>query len=574
MTAGGYVPLRRSQGTVSLEGAVLILAALYIGVFALFPLTRLLWEAFSAGKSGEPLGLLLDQWKSPSTQRALWHTIEVSVLSVIVSVILGTGIALAIVLTDVRAKALATFTLMLPMLIPPQITALAWVELMAPSSALMSLFGLAAEPGTTNPLYSREGIILVMGIEHAPLVYLAIRAGLNSVPSDLVESARLAGAAPGRVLWSIILPLMVPAILAGITLSFISSIANFGTPAVLGIPGRYPVLTTLIYQRLQGFGASALGETAALSLILAVLAIIGLAIRAWLAGRMASKTDMSSARFQGFSLGVWRMPVSTILWSLLMVISILPLVALFSASISKAIGVPLDFVTATLDHYRLVLSSEAVVRAFSNSFMLAIITSVASISIALPIAYFAAVRQRPFARALEMIADLPYAVPGTVVAIGVILVLLRPLPLIQVSLYGTMGILVFAYLARFLSLGLRPVIAGAELLDKAIDEAGQMAGAHVFRRIRSIILPVLAPAAAAGALLIFMAAFNELTVSALLWSSGNETIGVSIFMFHYEGNSPAANALACLALAVTIGLALIISLFGRYLPEGAIPWRA
>jgi iron(III) transport system permease protein len=165
-------------------------------------------------------------------------------------------------------------------------------------------------------------------------------------------------------------------------------------------------------------------------------------------------------------------------------------------------------------------------------------------------------------------------VPGTVLAIAVIIMFLPPLPLLGVSLYGTLGIILVAYLARFLALALRPTVAGMELVSRNLDEAAQVAGAGVFTRLRAIILPAVAPSAAAGALLIFMTAFNELTVSALLWSTGRETLGVVVFFLAYEGNSPAAAAVAVISIAVTLALALVASALARNLPEGVVPWRA
>jgi iron(III) transport system permease protein len=113
-----------------------------------------------------------------------------------------------------------------------------------------------------------------------------------------------------------------------------------------------------------------------------------------------------------------------------------------------------------------------------------------------------------------------------------------------------------------------------ERVDRNLDEAAQVAGAGVLRRLRSVILPAVAPSAVAGALLIFMTAFNELTVSALLWSTGNETLGVVVFSLQYEGNSPAAAAVATVAIIVTLALATLASVLGRNLPEGVVPWRA
>ena len=152
--------------------------------------------------------------------------------------------------------------------------------------------------------------------------------------------------------------------------------------------------------------------------------------------------------------------------------------------------------------------------------------------------------------------------PGTVLAIAIIIVFLPPLPLLNVSLYGTIGIILVAYLARFLALALRPTVAGMELVSRNLDEAAQVAGAGVITRLRAIILPAVAPSAAAGALLVFMTAFNELTVSVLLWSTGRETLGVAVFFLHYEGNSPAAAAVATISIVVTLALAFLTSLLG------------
>ena len=126
---------------------------------------------------------------------------------------------------------------------------------------------------------------------------------------------------------------------------------------------------------------------------------------------------------------------------------------------------------------------------------------------------------------------------------------LKPLPLLGISLYNTIWIILFCYIARFLVLGLRPVISGYYQLDRTLEEAAQIAGARLLRRLRTIILPLVAPAATAGALLIFLTAFNELTVSALLWSSGSETLGVVFFSFQQGGDSTYAAALGALTVA-------------------------
>jgi len=550
---------------------VLIIAlAVYVVALGVLPLARLFVEAFLPGRGGELFGVLLQQWRTPAAQTALIHTLEASALATLVSVLIGVVVAFVLALTDIRNKAALIFVALLPLLVPSQITALAWIELT--SSSMFALLGLAPAPGETNMLYSKGGIVLVMGIEHSTLVFLAVRAGLRNLPRDLIEAARLGGAHPLRVARSVILPLALPALLAGAALAFVASIGNFGIPALLGIPGRYTMLTTLIYQHLQGFGPRVLGEVAALAVGLGALAVAGLLLPVVVRG---FAIQGGSAPLEPFPLGRSRAWAESLLWILLTVIAVMPLVALLAASLAPALGVPLRFDTATLANYRFaLLEQDATLRAFGNSLLLAFTTALVSAAVALPLAYFATLRQSRTARVLDAVAAVPYAVPGTVLAIVIILVFLPPVPLLNVSLYGTIGIILIAYLARFLALVLRPTMAAIGLINKNLDEAAQIAGAPLLLRLRAVILPSVAPSVMAGALLIFMSALNELTVSALLWSTGRETLGVVVFALQYEGNSPAAAAVATISVALTLALAMLATTLRGRLPEGVVPWQA
>jgi len=198
---------------------------------------------------------------------------------------------------------------------------------------------------------------------------------------------------------------------------------------------------------------------------------------------------------------------------------------------------------------------------------------VAAVVIAIPLAYFLVWRQSRLLRFVNVVTEIPYAVPGVVLAIAAILLFVKPIPVLGISIYNTVWIILFCYLARFLVLGLRPVVSGYHQLDRTLEEASQIAGARLARRLRTIILPLIAPTAAAGALLIFLTAFNELTLSALLWSSGSETLGVVFFSFQQGGDSTYAAALGVLTVAVSIALMLSTLLLAGRLPSGVLPWR-
>ena len=252
-----WIPPTRGEhiAFLTLLGVVVLLAVVPIG--------RLAQEALAPGGKVDPT-LLAGILESPAVWRAARNTLTVSLGGVVLAVALGGAFALLVTLTDLRGKKPLVFCFMLPLMIAPQVTALAWIDLFGPNSTLLGALGLAPRPGTRHPLYGPEGIILLLGLEQAPVVFLAVRAGLRALPRDLVEAAQAAGAKPWRIVRTIVLPLMVPAFAAGGMLAFVGSIGNFGIPAFLGIPSGFTVLVTLIYQRLAGFGTSVLIEVAAL----------------------------------------------------------------------------------------------------------------------------------------------------------------------------------------------------------------------------------------------------------------------------------------------------------------------
>ena len=553
--------------------AALVPIAAILLACGLWPLARLFLEALGPDEAGRPLGLLRDVWDSRGFRRAARNTVTASSASVLVSAVLGGGLALATGLLRVRGRAAMTVFALSPLIVPSQIMALAWIELAGSTSPVLGPLGLAPPPGTPNPLYSGGGIALLMGIEHMPFTFLAVRAALATLPADLVEAARIHAIPAWRIALRVALPVAWPGLLAGSALAFAAAVGNFGVPALLGIPGRFPMLTTLIYQRLNGFGPAVIGSVAVMALALVALAAAALAARVAVERRLRVPLP-PGAPFAGFDPGPWRPLAEALLAALLTLLAILPIVALAGTALVPALGVALTPATATLDNLAAAWASPAIRRAFANSLLLATGAALACTAIAVVLSFLSVTLRGRAARALDLAADAPFVVPGTVLGIAFILAYLAPLPVLGVSIYGTVAILALAYVGRFLPLVLRPVGAAMAALDPSLDEAARIAGISRAARMTAIALPATAPAAAAGAILVFLTAFNELTVSALLWSSGAETVGVTIFSMQYEGNSTGAAALSLLSLGFVGALVLVVDRLGRGLPPGALPWRA
>jgi iron(III) transport system permease protein len=553
--------------------ALLWSLVLVVAVLSVLPLARLLFEGIAPGGtlSTQALTRVLS---SPATWTATRHSLVTALGGTLLAVLIGGTVGLVVALTDIRGRNAYVFCFVMPLLLAAQVVALAWLQLFGPSSPLLAILGIAPALGSRNPLYSPEGIILVLGVQYAPLVFLTLRAGLRALPQELIEAGLAGGGGPMKVLRTIVLPLMTPPLLAGVALCFVSCLGNFGIPALLGIPGNYLVLPTLIYQRLAGLGPSALSEVAVLSLLIGLIAVLGIVAQDALLSRRDFRISTASIVARPFELRRWRLPVEAALWTLSVVVLALPLLALVLTSLVPAVGVPLNSATATLENYRFVLFDHAAAkRAFANSFGLSGAAAIAIVLLAVPLAYFLVWRRSRLLRMVNLVTEVPYALPGVVLAIAAILLFLKPLPVVGWSLYNTLWIILFCYLARFLVLGVRPVMSGYYQLDRTLEEASQIAGARLLRRLRTIILPLVAPAAAAGALLIFLTAFNELTVSALLWSSGSETLGVVFFSFQQGGDSNYAAALGVLTVIVSIALMLSTLPMAGRLPQGVLPWR-
>ena len=552
---------------------VLVLLLLAVGLFGLMPLGRLLLTAFA------PDGLLsleavASQIASRAAGRATWHTLETAGLSALGALLLGAGFALALAITDVRAKRALAFLFVFSLMVAPQVIALAFLSMAGPASPVLVPLGLAPAPGTANPLFGRNGTILVMALHHAPLVAITVWSGLRYLPRSVIEAAQIEGATTTQLVGRILLPLLRGNLVAGGLLAFVAGVGNFGIPALLGMPVNYLTLPTLIYRRLTSFGPSVLSDMAALAMVVALIAGIGTIIGAVLMRRTVGKVDIEQRMTPFAPLGPWRLPLEVMLWTLLALKVGLPFLSLLGDALRPALGVPLGFATITLEKFHEVLVRQDVTtRAFRNSFLMAATAATILCGLAILFAYVLERRIKRLRPALEALIEAPYALPGVVLAIACILLFLKPLPLIGISIYGTVFIILFAYLARFLAPAMKPVLAAMGQIEVHHEEAARLDGATYWQLMRFIVAPILLPAASAGALLVFLVAFNELTVSALLWSAGTETLGVVLFSLKETGLAGEAAAVAISASAVILAVMLALDRMAHRLPEGVLPWR-
>lgn len=561
-----------------LNGERLSLAVLVAATSAICGLPLLLLFKIGLTHEGSiAFGPLVEALQSRSVRRALWHSLESSFLSALAATALGTTLALVIGLTNVRAKGLLVFLILLPMMIPPHVTAIAWIQALGPASPVLHLIGFAPEVGANHPLYSREGLVMLLTLQHGPLVFLLVRAALRSFPRELSDAARVCGSGTTRMLWRITLPLLGPSLTAGFALSFVASLGNFGINALIGIPARYTTLPVLVWRQLASFGPDVLSNVAVISVILAIVVFIAIIIQNLLQRRMRAALIGLPQNPLAHSLGPKRKYVETALWLFVAAVLLLPTASLFATALVKTYGVPLSLETLTFENFTEILWRQSVtLRAFANSTTLAAIAALAIAAASIVLGYFLAHNnsgRRRLANFASGQAEIAFAIPGLVMSIAFILAFIRPLPLLNISLYGTLWIILIAYVAVFLTVGLKPVMAAYLQMDTSLEDAARVSGAGFSRRMRCIFAPLASPAAASGAILVFLTAYNEVTVSALLWSAGNETIGTTIFNYEDGGYTTLAAAMSTVVVMATILVMIAMNFMSKRVPAGTIPWR-
>jgi iron(III) transport system permease protein len=546
------------------------LGAVFVVALVIYPSLTLIWNSASADGA-----FTLQHYADTLTASALntlGRTLLVSLAATLGATSLGVLLAWLMERVSLPLRRLWETLLIIPYLIPPFIGAIAWVYLLGPVG-YVNRFWMQLT-GTREPLfviYGPVGIVLVMILYSYPIAYLVVRAPIRQISGALEEAARMSGARPWQVLRHITLPLLLPNIGAAALLVFMAAMSNFGIPAVIGFPARYFVLTNEIYQIILNFGRPYnLQLAAALSMQLVGVSLLGL----WMLQRLQARASFVTVTGKAspalpLEIGRWRWAALGLVLLVIVVAVAAPLLAILATAISRAPGVPLTWETATLNHFQTVFTGiPKVGRAITNSLILATSAATLIMLLSLPLAGVIVRARLPGRTLLDALINLPYALPGTVVALAMILAFIQPLPILNVVLYNTPWILLVAYVSSFLAFGVRAVSAALRSLDPALEEAARISGADALRAFRDVAVPLLRGSLVAAWFLAFMPALTELTLSALLFSVGSETIGQVVFGLYQEGRF---NLTAALAFSITLGVLLLSALINRLTGARAAP---
>lgn len=528
-----------------------VLATLVILV--IYPLYSLLLRAFiSQGKFS--LNNFHKVFITKDIYVALSHSIFVSTISTVFATIIGVILAWIVSRTDIPFRKQIKTGLVMPFLIPPFIAAIAWLQLIGPAGYINSIY--MAIKQTWNPLfviYGKWAIILVMSLSGYPFVYLTTLAGLERMNPSLEEAGQISGAGIFTVMKDITIPIMAPTIGAGAILVFISRIANFGIPAVMGMPANYYVLTTKIYRLIdQSFIVKdAQAIATAMSMFLILFAVSGLLlVKVYLRGKEYIVISGKDVQPKLVKLGKWRYILFVIVLSMIIIIVVLPIIAILLTALTRAWGLLPVISNWTLKNFKYVLFDlDMSKRSIRNSFFLAVSASIITTFIGAVIAYMVVKIKVKGSQMLDFVSSIPYSIPGTVFALGMIIAWNKSF-FGKFNIYNTIWIILVSYIARYLAYSVRTVSSSLMQIDNSLEEAARISGSNRIQSFKDIVIPLVKPSLFASWFLIFMPAFRELTISVLLWSTGNETIGVAVYNLQEGGNVTASSALAIIMVLV------------------------
>jgi iron(III) transport system permease protein len=505
---------------------------------------------------------------NPNVAAALTNSLIACGGGTILAVAIGLSFAWVVVRTNTPCKRLIAGIGMLPLFVPPLVAGVAWSILGSPKTGLLNLLAAKAGIPFHIDLYSMPGMIFVFGIYYAPYVYMFTAAALRNMDPSLEEAAEIAGASAARTMATVTFPLILPAIISGMLLSFVVMLGIYGVPAVLGSPANLSLLTTYIFA-LTAWSPPLYNTAAAVAVILMVVT----GIMVWmqqkiLSGRSYTTVAGKAFRPRPLNLGSWRFVALVLAIVYLFVVVILPSVALFIAAFRKFLfirDIPslFDAKQYGWQHFIKMFDNPLTITSIINSMKVGIITAVIGGTLAFAIGYTVTRSRSPGRRVIDVITTIPVAIPGLVIGVAYLWAWIG----LPIGIYGTLWILALAFVARFMPDTVKVLSTSLMQIHRELEEAAWICGRGTVGTIASIILPLARPGVVAAMTLLFILAIRELGSSLFLYSSGTMVMAVQL-LGYYEGGNIGITAAFSLVQMVLLGVLITIT---NRLSRGSTP---
>lgn len=502
----------------------------------------------------------------PETFQALINSLIIASMTTIGSTIVGTFFAWLVTRTDLPYKNFMKSLFLVPFMLPSFIGTLAWKMLLSPNSGYINKFFIETFgfSGPVFDIYTYHGISAVEVMYLFPFVFIQVCGALERMDPTLKESACISGAGLFTITRKITIPLVMPSIMSGALLIMLYSMAHFGTVAVLGIEQGIYNIPTLIYEKIHQSGGSF--ESIRTGTVLATVLVVSAACIIW-----AQQKILSNGHYQIIGGKSFR-PMELTLRGLRY-----PLLFFCLAYIAykedncrgqqnreggvKTYGLPFTMENLSLNNYKYIFFEYEVTKdAIFNSISLGLAAAIITMFAGVMISYVIVKMKLRGKGILEFLGMLPFSVPGSVIALGVILAWSGQF---GVNLYNTVWIILVAYIARYMAFSLKANSAALEQVHDSLMEASRSCGATMWQSLKDIVIPLVKPGMISAFFLIFLPALRELTVSIMLYAPTTRTIGVAIYTLNEDGETVMSTALAGIALILIVVGQMLINRFTK-----------
>jgi iron(III) transport system permease protein len=459
--------------------------------------------------------------------------------------------------TDMPLRRVVRALVMASFVTPPFLGAIAWEILAAPNSGILNqLWRAATGAGPEDHLlniYSLPGLIFVIGTYTFAYVFVLIANALDRIPAELEDVSAILGGRAWNTARRITVPLVLPAVLAGGLVAWLQAMTLFGSPAILALPAGFHTITTRIWSLFQYPPKAELAAAAALPLLLITVAL--LRAQGWILGRRGyAVVGGKYGEPRRLRLGAFRWAALAFCLAVLAMPVFLPYAALFKAAFTVVPSSPLTLDALTLHHARFVfLEFSQTQLALRNTLVLGAASATIGTALALVVAYLAVRQAIAGHRVLGFLATAPIAIPGIVLGVGLFLSYTRP----PIVLYGTLWILLLAYLTIELPAAYQQLQSAFRAVHPELEESSRILGATRLQALRQITAPLLVSGVVAAWCFIFIGVMRELSAAIMLFTANTRVLSVVIYDLNESGDLGPISVLGLTMLAVTFVVVLL-----------------
>jgi iron(III) transport system permease protein len=547
---------------------ILIGAIVFVLYLAGVPLVMLLYGSIRSAPIGEPGATYTIQnyvkaYFDKEFYFLLLNSIYYGLGTCTLTFLIGTFLAWVSERTNTPLKKLFVVMSLIPFIIPGILSTISWILLLSPKIGLINLvikdlLGLESAPFN---VYSMWGMIWAESIHLYPLVFLLMSAAFRNMDTSLEEAALTAGSSTFSTFCRVTLPLMRPAMFSVLLINFVRGIEAFEVPALIGVPAKISVFTTKIFLAIHQF-PSDFGLAGAYAVTLLAISTTGVLFYSRITRREERYATVTGKGYRPrvIDLGGWKYVTLGVSFLIFFLAVILPVFVLLWSSFIPYYGVPSRELMAkmTMANFQYILNYPLALTAFKNSFYLSVGSATLVMLLTSIIAWITVKTKLPGRALLDNMTFIPIAMPGIVLGVSLIWVYLT----LPIPIYGTIWVLLLAYITKFMPYGIRAASASMIQINKELEEASLTAGGTWFQTFRKVILPLLMPGFTAGWIYISIIALRELSTSILLYSYNSTVLSIMAFDLWEGGQYTYVCALGVLMVILLVTMAFIARKLG------------